>query len=224
MPRRKSNLGRRTRHSEGSRRRLSNMSEEKRASVRAKNRVNTFLMRYAEPAERRTARLEDARKRIRKSRSAATDLTIKMSECVREIEGDLFAAPKDHSLAHCVAADLKMGGGIAVKFKQVFKKIDELKAQSVGVGGVAVLKDEKRYVYYLVTKKASYDKPTYDDLTKSLEAMKKHMSENGAKKLAIPRIGCGIDGLEWNKVKSILNGTFGGAGDFEIVVYNFVPK
>ncbi|EAT35644.1 AAEL000348-PA [Aedes aegypti] len=147
-----------------------------------------------------------------------------MAECVREIDGDLFAAPKDHSLAHCVAADLKMGGGIAVKFKQVFKQVDELKAQKVGVGGVAVLKDGERFVYYLVTKRGSMDKPTYADLTKSLEAMRKHMAENGAKKLAIPRIGCGIDGLEWSQVKEILNSTFGNEKDVEIVVYNFVPK
>lgn len=146
------------------------------------------------------------------------------SECVREIEGDLFSAPKDHSLAHCVTSDLKMGAGIAVKFKQVFKGVDELRAQNVGVGGVATLKDGQRFVYYLITKKSTYDKPTYEDLTRSLEAMKKHMSENGAKKLAIPRIGCGIDGMEWPKVKSILNSTFGKEGDFEVVVYNFVPK
>ncbi|XP_055532129.1 ADP-ribose glycohydrolase OARD1-like isoform X2 [Wyeomyia smithii] len=147
-----------------------------------------------------------------------------MSECVREIEGDLFAAPKDHSLAHCVAADLKMGAGIAIKFNQTFKRVDELKAQQVGVGGVAILKDNQRFIYYLITKKGSYDKPTYDDLTKSLEAMRKHMLENGAKQLALPRIGCGIDGLEWTKVKNILNETFGKEGDIEIVVYNFVPK
>ncbi|XP_062534331.1 ADP-ribose glycohydrolase OARD1-like isoform X1 [Armigeres subalbatus] len=148
----------------------------------------------------------------------------KMAGCVREIEGDLFAVPKDHSLAHCVAADLKMGGGIAVKFKQVFKQVDELKAQKVGVGGVAVLKDGERFVYYLVTKRGSMDKPTYGDLTNSLDAMRKHMVANGAKKLAIPRIGCGIDGLEWSKVKGILNSTFEQDKDVEVVVFNFVPK
>lgn len=42
-------------------------------------------------------------------------------------------------------------------------------------------------------------------------------------KLAIPRIGCGIDGLEWDKVSAELNGVFS-QEDLEIVVYNFVPK
>uniref|UniRef100_A0A182NRH1 Macro domain-containing protein n=1 Tax=Anopheles dirus TaxID=7168 RepID=A0A182NRH1_9DIPT len=148
-----------------------------------------------------------------------------MANCVREIEGDLFAAPKDHSLAHCVAADLKMGAGIAVRIKQQYGKVEELRAQNVGVGGVAVLADgSQRYIYYLITKKTYNLKPTYDDLTRSLEAMKTHMASNGVGKLAIPRIGCGIDGLEWGKVKEILNKVFGADGSFEIVVYNFVPK
>lgn len=36
---------------------------------------------------------------------------------IREIDGDLFGAPKDESLAHCVAADMRLGAGIAVKFR-----------------------------------------------------------------------------------------------------------
>uniref|UniRef100_A0A182JHK5 Macro domain-containing protein n=1 Tax=Anopheles atroparvus TaxID=41427 RepID=A0A182JHK5_ANOAO len=147
-----------------------------------------------------------------------------MTHCVREIEGDLFSAPKDHSLAHCVAADLKMGAGIAVKFKQLYGRVNELQTQNVGVGGAAVLQDGQRYVYYLITKKTYNLKPTYDDLRKSLKAMKEHMHANGVAKLAIPRIGCGIDGLEWPKVKDILESVFGGNGMYEIVVYNFVPK
>ncbi|CAL1298208.1 unnamed protein product [Larinioides sclopetarius] len=63
MPRRKSNLGRRTRHTEGSRRRLSNMTEEERASVRERNRLSTIQTRNVDQAERRSGRLEDARLR-----------------------------------------------------------------------------------------------------------------------------------------------------------------
>lgn len=38
---------------------------------------------------------------------------------LREIDGDLFAAPVEYALGHCVAADLRMGAGIAVKFRCV---------------------------------------------------------------------------------------------------------
>ncbi|GBM70345.1 hypothetical protein AVEN_151483-1 [Araneus ventricosus] len=57
-----------------SRRRLSNKTEEERASVRERNRLSTIQIRNAEPAERRAARLEDARLGAQQSRSAATDL------------------------------------------------------------------------------------------------------------------------------------------------------
>ncbi|GFX72924.1 hypothetical protein TNCV_1752311 [Trichonephila clavipes] len=73
-PRRKTNLSHHTRHAEGSRRRVSNMIEEDRASIRERNRLNTIQMRQAEPEERQAARLEDARLRTLQSRSAATDL------------------------------------------------------------------------------------------------------------------------------------------------------
>lgn len=93
----------------------------------------------------------------------------------REIEGDLFAAPKTYSLAHCVAADLKMGAGIAVKFRDTYGQIDELQKQGVKAGGVAVLSDESRFIYYLISKNDTYKKPTYKDLYLSLHAMKNHM-------------------------------------------------
>jgi len=36
---------------------------------------------------------------------------------VKEVDGDLFTAPKEWSLAHCVATDMRMGSGIAVNFR-----------------------------------------------------------------------------------------------------------
>lgn len=43
---------------------------------------------------------------------------------------------------------------------------------------------------------------------------------NNVTKLAIPKIGCGIDKLEWIKVKEILYDVFDG-DVVEIVVYTF---
>jgi hypothetical protein len=38
------------------------------------------------------------------------------------------------------------------------------------------------------------------------------------KKLAMPRIGCGLDKLDWNTVEEIIEEVFEGA-DIEIVIY-----
>ena len=74
---------------------------------------------------------------------------------LREIVGDLFAAPSNHSLAHCVSEDLHMSQGIAKQFKNQFGNIEELLLQSPKVGSVVYLKSGERYIYYLVTKKVS---------------------------------------------------------------------
>lgn len=62
-----------------------------------------------------------------------------------------------------------------IGFRSRFGRVQELKDQKAQVGGVAVIKHESRYIYYLVTKDNAYKKPTYDDLKSSLQAMKKHM-------------------------------------------------
>lgn len=46
-----------------------------------------------------------------------------------EMRGDLFSSPPTASLAHCVSEDLAMGKGIAVLFKDKFKRVGELKSQ-----------------------------------------------------------------------------------------------
>jgi hypothetical protein len=47
----------------------------------------------------------------------------------REIHGDLFSAPSNVSLAHCVSKDMAMSKGIAKLFRDKFGQINELKKQ-----------------------------------------------------------------------------------------------
>ncbi|XP_070279153.1 origin recognition complex subunit 4 isoform X3 [Myotis yumanensis] len=80
MPRRRSNLGRRTRGAEAVRRVIANQTEEERASANERNRQRMAQKRAEEAAEQRAARLEYARwrarraRRAQRSRSAASDL------------------------------------------------------------------------------------------------------------------------------------------------------
>lgn len=141
---------------------------------------------------------------------------------LKEVNGDLFSATT--SMAHCVAADLKMGMGIAVKFKELFGGEDKLKKQNVKTGGCAVLHSHDRFIYYLVTKDKSGNGhvPTYESLELSLKEMHDHMVKNDVTQLAIPQIGCGIDGLKWEKVEEIIRSVFDDT-DIEITVYKYVP-
>lgn len=109
---------------------------------------------------------------------------------------------------------------ILLSNRKRFGKVDDLLNQNVKSGGVAILKDNDRYIYYLVTKEFTYNKPTYDSLTASLNAMKDHVAANNVKSVALPRIGCGIDGLEWEKVQAILHKVFSDM-PIEMTVYTF---
>ncbi|XP_023163418.1 ADP-ribose glycohydrolase OARD1 [Drosophila hydei] len=139
---------------------------------------------------------------------------------IREVTGDLFSAGPEYSMCHCVAADLRMGKGIAVKFRNKFGKVAELEKQNVKPGGVAVLESNGRYIYYLITKQQSWGKPTYQLLHSSLSAMQQHMAKHNVTRLALPRIGCGLDGLNWTKVRDMLAEVFQ-ADATELTVYNY---
>jgi len=111
-----------------------------------------------------------------------------------------------------------MGKGIAVTFKNKFGRVDVLRAQGKLVGDVAVLKDGTRYIYYLITKERFFHKPTYESLTNSLVRMKEHALEHGVKQISMPRIGCGLDGLLWPRVRNIIMDVFR-ATDISIKIY-----
>jgi len=127
---------------------------------------------------------------------------------LNEIIGDLFTCGDDVCLAHCVSQDLAMGKGTAVLFKEKFGGINDLRTQNKKIGEVAILKRGSRYIYYLITKLKYWDKPTYNDLKESLVAMKDHVIENKVESIGMPRIGCGLDGLIWSQVKSLLKELF----------------
>lgn len=137
---------------------------------------------------------------------------------IKENIGDLFSAPDEYSLAHCVAEDFNMGAGIALTFRAKYKQVSYLLNQNQGTGGLAVLKYEKRFIYYLVTKQVSRGKPTLHTLWQSLQKLRQHCEANNVTKLAMPQIGCGLDKLDWNKVKQMLAYVFEGTS-VEIVVY-----
>ncbi|XP_034551813.1 ADP-ribose glycohydrolase OARD1 [Notolabrus celidotus] len=139
------------------------------------------------------------------------------------VTGDLFSCPKDEALAHCISQDCRMGAGIAVMFKQKFKGVVELKEQNKQIGQCAVLKQDGRFIYYLITKKKASQKPTYRSLTQSLEDMKSHCELNGVTRISMPRIGCGLDRLAWKEVATILEEVFKHT-DICITVYSLPQK
>lgn len=133
-----------------------------------------------------------------------------------ERQQDLFELVEDYSLAHCISADARMGKGIAVQFRERFD-LQSLQEQA----RQEPLEIGKCYpvgrTLNLVTKAKFSNKPTYLSLTQAVESMRTVCEEQGITRLAMPRIGCGLDRLKWEKVSIIIQNTFADM-DIEIVV------
>ncbi|KAJ8949652.1 hypothetical protein NQ318_010071 [Aromia moschata] len=95
-----------------------------------------------------------------------------------------------------------MGAGIAKQFRETFGGQEELKDQRKKVGGGVVLlrRGEERNIYYMITKEKYYHKPSYKSEWDALKELKKVCLQNQDLRLAMPKIACGLDGLEWEKV------------------------
>lgn len=134
---------------------------------------------------------------------------------------DLFTVPEDYFLCHCISADFALGAGIAKKFAALGVR-DALLKEYLGakyLGEIGVCLDtyatKWRGEYNLVTKKRYFDKPTLLSLKQALNHMKTYV-DNGDK-IAMPRIGCGLDRLKWQEVEQIIREVFADT-DIEILV------
>lgn len=127
---------------------------------------------------------------------------------------------KEFYFAHCISSDCRMGAGIAPIFDKNFKLKSKLLSYSVDIRKhpTCILVNN---VFSLITKEYFYSKPTLRTITHSLSHMNDwiilHMIDK-PKFIAMPRIGCGLDGLSWPKVKSIIEDTFKNNDKLEILV------
>ena len=139
----------------------------------------------------------------------------------KEETRDLFTVPQGYYLAHCISGDYSLGAGIAAQFVDIYNMRYKLHrnypipdGEKFANVGEALLVDN---VFNLVTKDRVYHKPTYDTLIETLEDMKEQCENLDIDKIAMPRIGCGLDGLSWDTVEEIIKEVFEDT-DMEILI------
>lgn len=141
-----------------------------------------------------------------------------------ERQYDLFLLENDYHLAHCISYDCAMGKGIALHFNKHFNQMKKdllltLTANNLKYPITIDYYDEssERHVFNLITKEKYWHKPTYEDISICIQELAWYCKENDIKKLAMPRIGCGLDRLKWENVKNILLNCFKEL-DIEIII------
>lgn len=139
----------------------------------------------------------------------------------QEIRKDLFELPTRYQLAHCINGAYTLGAGIAKEFEDrmrmshflmEFYPIQEGE-ESKYIGKALII----GRVFNLVTKAHHYNKPTYEALYSALKDMRDQCITRCIRYLAMPKIGCGLDRLDWDKVSAMIKEVFGDL-DIDILV------
>ena len=136
-----------------------------------------------------------------------------------EIHGNLFDRKLEENeyYVHCISRDYACGAGIAKEFNKRYNLTEELRklppCNCMTVDNVI----------NLVTKSKYWQKPTYDSLTKSLKDLRyvinmRSSSHFPINTIIMPRIGCGLDKLQWKNVKKMIKEIFEDT-DIAIEVY-----
>ena len=149
-----------------------------------------------------------------------------------ELNKDLFTIndglepSEQYVLAHCISADFALGAGIAKEFDRRFNVKQKLCRDYAPYGATYWINQfyyDRGYVlqtdniYNLVTKCYYHNKPTLAALQTAVKKLREALQFQGVKRVAMPRIGCGLDRLYWPTVKSIISLEFSNT-DIEVVI------
>lgn len=140
----------------------------------------------------------------------------------KEEKGDLFDKEilSEYVLCHCISSDFALGAGIAKIFAKmgVKKKLVEKYPKQWQDRGYCLLTEvDGATVANLVTKEKYFHKPTLETLCQSLLDLREQALSHDLKKLAMPKIGCGLDKLQWNDVSAVIKEIFGDT-DIDILI------
>jgi len=127
---------------------------------------------------------------------------------IKFVTGNLFEAGAD-CLINTVNCEGFMGKGIAYQFKMKFPQnnLDYVKACKTGIlhiGTIHCYKEEGIWIINFPTKDKWREKSKIDYIEKGLEQLKIFIRDNNPKTIAIPPLGCGNGGLEWDIVKKMI--------------------
>lgn len=124
---------------------------------------------------------------------------------------DFYQQNQTYVLAQCISSDFAMGAGIALEFNRVFNVKGIIKNTCIPYWtkhGYCLDIMKHVPVLNLVTKEHYFNKPTYRTLTEALLDMKFIVIKKNIKYLAMPKIGTGLDRLQWDNVYKIIKEVF----------------
>jgi O-acetyl-ADP-ribose deacetylase (regulator of RNase III) len=121
-----------------------------------------------------------------------------------------------------------MGKGIALQFKQAFpenfKAYEKAAKHNQIVPGIMFVVETGRFTYprYIInfpTKRHWRGKARLEDIETGLEDLIRVIQEKGIRSIAIPPLGCGFGGLDWEEVRPLILDALKKTPEIKALVY-----
>ena len=138
------------------------------------------------------------------------------------VKGDIFASGLRAFAQGCNCAGV-MDAGVAVAFKKKWPRMyEDYKARCADgrfhLGDVLAWSEDDVTVYNVAIQEHWKKKATLAALTRGLKKTVELAQNAGVDRIGLPRIGTGLGGLEWPRVKSVITAV-GGETPVTLVVY-----
>lgn len=141
-------------------------------------------------------------------------------------EGDIFSVPRVKGYAHGCNCAGAMGKGIAVQFKYRYPEMyilykEKCKRGEFNVGDCFVYQTGNTTIFNLGTQETWRTKASIENIRQSLVNMMQEAEHLHVDSVAMPAIGAGLGGLDWEKVKNVIESV---ASDFPSITLYVVEK
>lgn len=123
-----------------------------------------------------------------------------------------------------------MGKGIALQFKNLYPQNFRIyqkacKADALKIGELLIVEEgnlvDRKLIINFPTKQHWREPSQYDYIEKGLRALRMEIESRQIRSIAIPPLGCGNGGLDWSKVKPMIQRAL---HDLEAEIYVFEPS
>lgn len=151
-----------------------------------------------------------------------------MNQVIYYKKGNLLEANAE-ALVNTVNCVGVMGKGIALQFKQAYPEVfkeyaKQCKSGTIEIGRMHVVAMDSligtKYIINFPTKKHWKEKSKINYVKDGLLDLVRVVKELNIKSIAIPPLGCGNGGLDWSKVRSLIESVF---SDLSTDVYIYEP-
>ena len=142
-------------------------------------------------------------------------------------DGNLLTA-KAEALVNTVNCVGQMGKGIALQFKKAFPENFTVyqkacRAEEVKPGLMLVVETgamiAHKYIINFPTKRHWRGQSRYEDIESGLKALIREVKNRGIHSVAVPPLGCGLGGLDWNRVRPMIETAFAQVPEIEVLLF-----